>query len=41
MCVIKMTLYKLSGMLEPIVRVDKIDEKIIEKVNKRFVGPVL
>lgn len=34
MCVIKMTFYKLSGMLNPIVIVDKIDEKIIEKVNK-------
>lgn len=33
-CAIKMTLYKLSGMLQSIVIVEKIEEKITGKLNK-------
>lgn len=39
-CVIKMTFYKLSGMPQSTVTVEKIEEKITEKQQK-FVCPVL
>lgn len=33
-CIVKMTFYKLSRVLKPMVIADKIDEKLIEKVNR-------